>query len=57
VSKNRNGFTQNFPIATLSIAVVTNRFTHPNTLEELSRIIAETKKKCKQQEGDSVIVV
>ena len=57
LSKNRNGFTQNFPIATLSIAAVTNREWKPNTMEELSKRIAETKKLCKQQDGDAIIVV
>lgn len=57
VSKNRNGFTQNFSIATLSIAVITNQLMQPSTLEELSRIIADTKKACKQHEGDAIVIV
>lgn len=57
VSKNRDGFTQNFPIATLSVAVVTNRSVQPKTMEGLSKIIAETKKLCKQMKGDSIITV
>ena len=57
LSKNRNGFTENFPIATLSIAIVTNQFVHPETMEELSRIIASAKKKCKQKTGNTIIVL
>lgn len=56
-SKNRHGFTENFPIATLSIAAVTNKHVQPKSMEELSHIIADTKKKSKQQEGDSIIIV
>jgi diguanylate cyclase (GGDEF)-like protein len=57
ISKNRNGFTQNYNIVSLSIAVVTNQRETPKTIEELSERIAQTKKKCKQQVGDTIIVV
>lgn len=57
ISTNRDGFNQRFPIVTLSVAVITNRSTQPNTVEELSKIIADTKKKCKQKEGDSIIII
>ena len=57
VSKNRSGFTQTFPIVTLSIAIVTNKAFQPSDIEELSSMIAEIKKKCKQTDGDVVIVV
>lgn len=57
VSKNRNGFTQNFDIVSLSVAIVTNQRETPKTMEELSELIARTKKQCKQQEGDAIIVV
>lgn len=56
-SRNRHGFVENFPIATLSIAAVTNKTIHPGSMEELSEFITATKKKCKQQEGDAVIIV
>ena len=56
-SLDRNGFKNCFPIATLSIAVVTNRDAQPDSLEELSKKIAETKKLCKQQVGDFIKVV
>lgn len=45
VSKNRNGFTERFPIATLSIAAVTNKENQYSNIEELSKVIAEIKKR------------
>jgi len=42
---------------TLSIAIVTNKAFQPSDIEELSSMIAEIKKKCKQTDGDVVIVV
>lgn len=57
LSLDRNGFTQTFKIATLSIAVVSNEFYQPQTIEELSTLIAQTKKKCKIQQGDCVIMI
>jgi len=57
VSKNRNGFSENFNIATLSISVVTNQFLRPQNMDALSKHIAETKKTAKQQEGNSMIII
>ena len=57
VSVNRNGFAENFNIASLSIAVVTNQNKQPQTTEELSKIIANAKKTAKQQKGNSIIIV
>lgn len=57
ISKDRNGFTRNFAIASLSVAVVTNSVQHIETMDELSLVIAHTKKKAKQTKGDAVIVV
>jgi len=57
LSLDRNGFSQVFKIASLSIAVVSNQFYQPQTIEELSTLIAQTKKKCKIQQGDCVIIV
>jgi GGDEF domain-containing protein len=57
VSKDRNGFTQNFDIATLSIAVVTNQTKNPKNSEELSALIAQTKKECKKRQGDAIVVI
>jgi len=57
ISLDRSGFTQTFQLATLSIAVVTNKIFQPQTIEELSSLIAQTKKKCKIQRGDCVIII
>lgn len=57
LSQNRNGFSENFPIVTLSIAAVTNKEKRYQDVDEISKIIAETKKKCKQKCGNSVIIV
>ncbi|MEA4892546.1 MAG: GGDEF domain-containing protein [Peptococcaceae bacterium] len=56
VSKNRNGFIENFPMATISIAVVTNHLQTFAGLEELSKAIAQAKKKSKQVKGNSIII-
>jgi len=52
ISKNRNGVTEHFPIASLSIAGVSNRKkTYQNT-NDFSNDIAQLKKKCKQVQGN-----
>lgn len=50
VSQNRHGFTENFPIATLSIAVVTTHGKDFASMEELSQVVAEAKKKSKHRQ-------
>lgn len=57
ISKNRSGFTQAFPIVTLSIAIVTNKSFQPSDIEGLSSMIAKIKKKCKQKDGDAIIII
>jgi hypothetical protein len=57
VSKDRNGFTDNFPITTLSMAVVTNKDKAFSESSALSKAIAEVKKQCKQQRGNVVLIV
>lgn len=57
VSKDRNGFTDNFPITTLSMAVVTNKDKVFSESSALSKAIAEVKKQCKQQRGNVVLIV
>ena len=54
ISKNRSGVTENFPIASLSIAGVSNRAnTQPyQSIDEFSHDVARLKKKCKKQEGN-----
>ncbi len=49
-SKNRHGISENFPIATLSIAAITNQNTEFNNMNDFSAKLAELKKKCKQQD-------
>ncbi|MDR2581407.1 MAG: GGDEF domain-containing protein [Fibromonadaceae bacterium] len=52
ISKNRHGITENFPIATLSIAGISNKAkTYENT-DEFSKDIAQVKKKCKKHIGN-----
>ncbi|MGE4214275.1 MAG: GGDEF domain-containing protein [Anaerotignaceae bacterium] len=56
VSKNRNGFVENFPITTLSIAVISNKNGEYQSVEQLSKTIALTKKKCKLKLGNAIEV-
>jgi len=59
ISKNRNGVTENFPIASLSIAGVSNRATFRPYLnvDEFSHAVAQLKKKCKKQLGNYFEIV
>lgn len=57
VSKNRSGAVENFPLASLSAAAITNREHRFNSLDELSLVIAKTKKQAKQKSGNSLVVV
>ena len=57
MAKDRHGFTDNFPITTLSMAVVTNQERVFTESSALSKAIAEVKKQCKQQRGNAVIIV
>ncbi|MDR0746395.1 MAG: GGDEF domain-containing protein [Helicobacteraceae bacterium] len=52
VSKNRHGVTENFPIASLSVAGVTNRRKAYKNLEDFSLDAARIKKICKIQKGN-----
>ncbi|MFT4007248.1 MAG: EAL domain-containing protein [Lacrimispora sp.] len=52
VSKNRNGVTENFPIASLSVAGISNKENVYHTVDDFSKDIAQIKKKCKQQLGN-----
>ncbi len=56
-SRNRNGFADTFPMATLSIAIITNKNTQFTSMESFSEILVKMKKKAKQEEGNSVQVV
>ena len=57
VSKNRSGFVEKFPLATLSAAAITNREHSFGSIKELSVVIAQTKKQAKQRSGNSLLVV
>lgn len=52
VSKNRNGVTENFPIASLSIGGISNKENTYQNVDEFSNDIAKLKKRCKQQPGN-----
>lgn len=52
ISKNRNGVTENFPIASISIAGISNKERAYRNIDDFSRDIAQLKKKCKQQSGN-----
>lgn len=57
VSKNRIGFVEQFPLATLSAAAITNREHSFESIKELSIVIAKTKKLAKQRNGNSLVIV
>lgn len=52
VSKNRHGVTENFPIASLSIAGISNQVKTYQSVDDFSKDIAMLKKKCKRQPGN-----
>ena len=53
-SKNRNGFDDTFPIATISISIITNQSQSFPTIDDFSRELVLLKKKAKQQLGHSI---
>jgi EAL domain-containing protein (putative c-di-GMP-specific phosphodiesterase class I)/GGDEF domain-containing protein len=52
VSKNRHGVTENFPLASLSIAGISNKTKTYQNIDGFSNDIAQLKKKCKKQPGN-----
>lgn len=52
ISKNRHGVTENFPLASLSIAGISRRKHLYKSIDDFSNDIAKIKKKCKQQPGN-----
>lgn len=54
LSKNRSGFIEKFPLATISIAIVDCSRQAEIDILELSEMIAQTKKHAKQIMGDSI---
>ncbi len=57
VSTNRNGFIEKFPIATISVAIITNKNTLIDTMSSLSETIAKAKKHAKRTTGNSLIII
>jgi len=51
VAKNRHGVTEDFPIASLSIAGISNKTKTYRDNDEFSKDISKLKKRCKQQNG------
>lgn len=56
-SRDRNGFARNFSIATLSAAAVTNEFMKFAKVDEVSSAITKAKKKSKQIDGNSIVIL
>lgn len=54
-SRNRKGLEETFPIASLSITVITNKNKNFKTMNEFSKTIAEFKKVSKEKEGNSIV--
>ena len=52
ISKNRHGVTEKFPLASLSIAGISNKTKSYQSIDDFSTEIALLKKKCKKQEGN-----
>ncbi len=56
-SRNRNGLSETFPIASISIAIITNREKSFGTLDEFSKKVAKLKKAAKKEKGNSIQVI
>lgn len=57
ILNNRQITTVFQPIVTLSIAVITNKIQQPADIDALSESISTTKKRCKQQQGNTILIV
>lgn len=57
VSKNRSGVTENFPIASLSVAGISNMEKSYQNVADFSHDIAQLKKKCKRQIGNCIEII
>jgi len=57
ISKNRHGVTENFPLASLSIAGISNKVNSYQNIDNFSDDIALLKKKCKRQPGNYFEVI
>ena len=57
ISKNRSGFTEKFPMASVSTAALTNRKFNFQSFDAFSKELAKAKKNAKQIAGNSLICV
>lgn len=57
ISRNRSGFVDKFPIATISIAALSNKNCKFNSVETFSKELAGAKKAAKHIKGNSVICI
>lgn len=55
-SQNRNGFSDTFPMATLSIAVIRNASRQFENIDDFSQVLVRIKKQAKQENGHSIQV-
>lgn len=55
ISKNRKGETEQFPIVTLSMAIITNRIKSLTSWGEFSQELAKVKKESKERIGNSYV--
>lgn len=57
IAQSRKGNIEQFPIASVSIAVITNQMNKYSRMMELTEQIVTAKKKAKQIEGNSIVVL
>ena len=55
--RRKQGFTEKFPIASVSIAIVTNEREVSKTIEDLSERIVKAKKLAKQKQGNAISIL
>lgn len=55
VSRNRNGLIENFPLASISAAMITNEDIKDMSVDDFSKKIAKVKKMSKEIKGDSIV--
>lgn len=55
ISRNRNGLIENFPLASISAAMITNEDIKDMSIDDFSKKIAKVKKMSKEKKGDSLV--
>ena len=55
VSRNRNGLVENFPLDSISAAMITNEDIKDMSIDDFSKKIAKVKKMSKEIKGDSIV--